>query len=274
GTYFPPDARWGRPGFAEILQQVAQAWSEHDDQIRFSGEQLRSALEQFSRMTIDTVPVEAVSLEKALDELAAAYDPAWGGFGPAPKFPMPVNINLLLRLHGRLDDPRALDMAAGTLRAMAAGAVRDHVGGGFHRYATDEQWRVPHFEKMLYDNAQLAVAYLEAHQITGDAGFAAVARETLDYLARELRRPHGGFLSAQDADSPAPTPGDGLKSEGAFYLWTKDEILAVAGDDAELFCLRYGVRPGGNILFDPQDSFTLRNVLYEDLELEEAARER
>ncbi|MBI4422353.1 MAG: thioredoxin domain-containing protein, partial [Elusimicrobia bacterium] len=160
GTYFPPDSRWGRPGFAEVLGQVAEAWKTQSDRIAHSGEQLRRALEQFTRMMGGGTPLEAVSFEKTLEEFALAYDQAWGGFGPAPKFPMPANHNLLLRLHARLGDKRPLEMSLATLEAMAAGGIRDHVGGGFHRYSTDERWHVPHFEKMLYDNAQIAINYL------------------------------------------------------------------------------------------------------------------
>ncbi|MBI4345851.1 MAG: thioredoxin domain-containing protein [Elusimicrobia bacterium] len=274
GTYFPPDTRWGRPGFSEVLEQVATAWKAQGDRIRESGEQLRLALEQFTATMGDGAPAEAVSFDKALDEFAGAFDAAWGGFGAAPKFPMPVNHNLLLRLRARTGDPRALDMSAATLRAMAAGGIYDHIGGGFHRYSTDEQWHVPHFEKMLYDNAQLAVNYLEAHLATGDADFARVARETIEYVLRDLGHPEGGFYSAEDADSAQPAGDHGHKSEGAFYLWSKDEIETLLGDDAELFCLRYGVRPGGNVMFDPQNEFSSRNVLYRDLDLSEAAHER
>ncbi|MBI5203084.1 MAG: thioredoxin domain-containing protein [Elusimicrobia bacterium] len=275
GTYFPPDTRWGRPGFAQVLEQVAQAWKAQGDRIRESGEQLRLALEQFTATMGDGVPKEAVSFDKALDEFTNAYDAAWGGFGSAPKFPMPVNHNLLLRLRSRTGDKKALDMSAATLKAMAAGGIYDHIGGGFHRYSTDEQWHVPHFEKMLYDNAQLAVNYIEAFVLTKEPEFARVARETLDYILRDLRHPDGGFFSAEDADS-APPPGEpqGHKAEGAFYIWSKEEIASLLGKDAELFCLRYGVRPGGNVMFDPQNEFGSRNVLYLDLELQEAAHER
>ena len=276
GTYFPPVSRWERPGFAEVLGQIAATWRAQGERVRASGGQLLKVIEQFAATSPGKVPVETVSFEKALDEFAAAYDEALGGFGPAPKFPMPANLNLLLRLHATRKDPRALEMAVATLKAMARGGLYDHLGGGFHRYSTDEQWRVPHFEKMLYDNAQLAVCYLEAYQVTADESLAAVARGTLDYLLRELSRPDGAFLSAEDADSlPAGSGQDGRKTEGAFYLWTKEEILRLAGeDDGELFCLRYGAQPGGNALSDPQGEFGQRNVLYLGLDLEEAARER
>jgi len=183
-------------------------------------------------------------LDRVLRQTASGYDRENGGFGGAPKFPRPVGLEFLLRTYARKGDRAALDMALGTLRAMARGGIHDHVGGGFHRYSTDVKWRIPHYEKMLYDQAQLAVVYTEAWQITRETVYAAAARDTLDFTLRELHLPAGGFGSALDADSR----GGAAKAEaveGAFYLWTADEIEAAAGKaDGSLFAWIYGMEPG------------------------------
>lgn len=265
GTYYPPTARWGRPGFTEILQEVARVWREEPDKVVQSAtsiiERLRSLGERGGNPVLPGTGV----LEVAVQEFGSAFDPARGGFGDAPKFPRPSELLFLLREHARtgVDAPR--DMALGTLRAMAGGGMRDHIGGGFHRYSVDGEWRVPHFEKMLYDQAQLALAYTEAAQLTDDPFFGAVAMDTLDYVARDLTHPEGGFYSAEDADSVAPelaSQPSPPKSEGAFYIWRDEEIATVTGDDAEVVRLRYGILPDGNVTADPQNEFSHQNILY------------
>ena len=204
-------------------------------------------------------------LDAAVHEFAAAFDRRRGGFGDAPKFPRPSELLFLLREHRRTGDETARDMVLVTLRAMALGGMRDHIGGGFHRYSVDGDWRVPHFEKMLYDQAQLVLAYVEAAQLTGDPFFADVAADTLAYVRRDLRHPDGGFFSAEDADSVppeqagAPSPH---KSEGAFYIWRDEEIGEALGADADLVRMRFGIQPDGNAPFDPQNEFTHKNLLY------------
>jgi uncharacterized protein YyaL (SSP411 family) len=183
---------------------------------------------------------------------------------------MPVNLDFLLRYHARTGSVEARRLAVETLEAMAAGGIFDQLGGGFSRYSTDELWRVPHFEKMLYDNAQLAAVACDAYLITREPKLASIARRTLEYLLRDLRHPEGGFFSAEDADS-APEPG-AAKTEGAFYVWSKAEIDALLGEDAAVFCARYGVEPGGNALSDPHGELTGKNVLFEAMTLEEAAK--
>ena len=265
GTYFPPTSRWGKPGFADILEEIARVWRDERHKVAESAanivERLRTLGAQ--RASAD-VPPPAV-LDRARAEFVAAFDARRGGFGSAPKFPRPSELLFLLREHARTGDVEPRDMALVTLRAMALGGMRDHVGGGFHRYSVDADWRVPHFEKMLYDQAQLVLAYVEAAQVTGDRFFADVAADTLAYVRRDLTDPEGGFYSAEDADSVPPEhagdPG-AHKMEGAFYIWTDEEVGDVLGVHADVFRARFGVRPGGNAPFDPQNEFANKNLLY------------
>jgi uncharacterized protein len=271
GTYFPPDARYGRPGFPDILQQIAQAW-------RASRQQIISSSEQITRQLLDYVSMSAAEAELNSDLFQSGFSPfrrsfdsQFGGFGSAPKFPRPVALNYLLRLYAVDHNDEALEMVAHTLRAMAAGGMNDHLGGGFHRYSVDRQWFVSHFEKMLYDQAQLAVSYLEAFQITREPLFERVARDTFTYVLRDMRHPGGGFYSAEDADSPNPeNPSE--KGEGAFYIWRQSEIEnLLGGETAAWFCYRYGARPNGNVIEDPHGEFTGRNILFESATEEETA---
>ncbi|MCM2255520.1 MAG: DUF255 domain-containing protein [Vicinamibacteria bacterium] len=239
GTYFPPEDRHGRPGFPTLLRQIAQAWEQDRDALVEQGGRLVEHLRENARPA-PGAGVGEDTLKAAATQLGRAYDARWGGFGGAPKFPPAETIRLLLRAHRRTGDAKALEMATGTLDAMARGGLYDHVAGGFCRYATDQKWLVPHFEKMLYDNALLARAYLEAFQVTGEARHARVARETLDYLLREMTGPGGGFFSATDADSEG--------EEGRFFVWTPEQVEAALGD-AELarrFCEYYDVTRSGN----------------------------
>jgi uncharacterized protein YyaL (SSP411 family) len=238
GTYFPPDGRYGRPGWPEILQRVAQAWTEQRDEILTQGDRVVQALNGTSEFeSRDAVP-EAVLLDQATAQLAARFDEVHGGFGTAPKFPPAQTLQLLLRRYRRTGQAQDLRMVERTLRNMAMGGMYDQVGGGFHRYSTDEKWLVPHFEKMLYDNAQLARVYVEAWQVTGDELYGRIARETLDYVLREMTEKEGGFRSATDADS------DGR--EGVYFVWRKSELEGLLGDDADLFARAYGVTADGN----------------------------
>jgi hypothetical protein len=265
GTYFPPSGRWGKPGFADVLQEIARVWREERDKVTQSAANIVERLRSFgTQRGGGDVPPPAV-LERATAEFAAAFDARRGGFGKEPKFPRPSELLFLLREHARTEAPEPRDMALVTLRAMALGGMRDHVGGGFHRYSVDGDWRVPHFEKMLYDQAQLVLAYAEAAQVTQDRFFADVAVDTLAYVRRDLTDKEGGFYSAEDADSiPPEHAGDPAahKMEGAFYIWTDEEIRDVLGVDADIFCKRFGVQPGGNAPFDPQNEFANKNLLY------------
>ena len=200
--------------------------------------------------------VDQAILERGFHMFRRTFDAHLGGFGGAPKFPRPSVFNFLLRYWQRTRNREALDMVLLTLREMAKGGMNDQLGGGFHRYSVDERWFVPHFEKMLYDQGQLAVTYLQAFQITGDTQYAATARGILDYVMRDMTDSEGGFYSAEDADSVIDPEDPAVKGEGAFYIWTAEEIRDLLGEPlAAWFCLRYGVADGGNVAQDPHQEF-------------------
>lgn len=280
GTYFPPDERWGRPGFKQILMRVAEAWKTKQKDISADADRVAEALSQYTQVEGRSGALATEALDKGFTGYKDSFVASKGGFGGVPKFPMPVNQNFLLRYYARTKEKKALDMVAHTLREMAKGGIYDHIGGGFHRYSTDANWHIPHFEKMLYDNAQLAVNYLEAYQITKDKEFARVARETLDYVLRDMTHPEGGFYSAEDADSLPPElqgkvedSGHEHRSEGAFYIWRKSEIVEILGKGAaEIFSYRYGVEPSGNAASDPHGEFTGKNILYAARTVRETAK--
>ena len=280
GTYFPPEERYGQPAFKTVLERVATAWKENHDKIVEQGGRIVAALRESQSTAAAEGKIDAAVLDAAFQQIDRSYDPKEGGFGNAPKFPRPVTLNFLTRFYVR--DPKresgkhALEMTLFTLRKMAAGGMHDHIGGGFHRYSVDRYWHVPHFEKMLYDQAQLAGAYLDAFQITRDQQYEVVARDVLDYVARDMTSEEGGFFSAEDADSPAGIgdPGHEKTAEGAFYIWTKKEIDAALGDAAEIFHFHYGVQPHGNAPegSDPQDEFRGKNILIERHTIAETAK--
>ena len=248
GTYFPPEDGYGRPGFGRLLASIAEAWHTARPQVEEAGETALSQLRRFAAAAERSDPVDAALLDTAHASFKDAYDPVHGGFGGAPKFPRPSTFAFLLRQHARTGDRQALEMVLHTLRAMAGGGLHDHLGGGFHRYATDERWLVPHFEKMLYDQAQLACAYLEAYQITGETLFAETVRDVLGYVQRDLTGPEGQFFSAEDADSSVPGQSHG-KAEGAFYTWSRSELREVLGaPDAALFSKAFGLERPDNVV--------------------------
>ena len=222
GTYFPASERLGMPSFRRVLAAVADAFANRQQEIAQTADQVREFLKR-PALPLAAGTLDPTLLDEAYMRLAREYDPANGGFGHAPKFPQPMLLEFLLRTHLRTGQPAALEMATDTLRAMAAGGMYDQLGGGFHRYSVDERWLVPHFEKMLYDNALLARAYLDAWQLTREPVFARVAQETLAFVQREMTAPDGGFYSSLDAD----TEGE----EGRFYLWTPAELDAVLGPE-------------------------------------------
>jgi uncharacterized protein YyaL (SSP411 family) len=281
GTYFPPEDRYGQPGFKKVLERIAAAWKENHDKIVEQGGKIVAALRESQSAAGIEGKLDATILDAAYQQIERSYDPKEGGFGTAPKFPRPVTLNFLTRFYAR--DPKsesgkqALEMTLFTLRKMAAGGMHDHIGGGFHRYSVDRYWHVPHFEKMLYDQAQLAVAYLDAFQITQDRQYESVGCDILDYVARDMTSKEGGFFSAEDADSPALAgggdPGHEKNAEGAFYVWTKKEIDAALVDAAEIFDFHYGVQAHGNAPegSDPQDEFRGKNILIERHTIAETA---
>ena len=281
GTYFPPASKWGRPGFSDLLGELARVWKHDRTRVEEAAAELLqrlravTATDGSSRAESELASTDA--LDVAIDQFYRSFDRRRGGFGDAPKFPRPSELLFLLREHSRRgnDDVRssyALQMATETLRAMALGGMRDHIGGGFHRYSVDGDWRVPHFEKMLYDQSQLVLAYLEAGQATGDAFYATVAEDTLDYVRREMTDPAGGFYSAEDADSIPPehaSDPDARKSEGAFYIWSDQELATVLAEDVDVARRRFGIEAGGNAPHDPQGEFTGKNLLYTAQSIEE-----
>ena len=256
GTYFPATDSGGQPGLKTILPKIADAWRQHAPEIEKQADEILAQLREFTTTPASPpgkAPPGVALLDAGYHQLANRFDAEHGGFGDAPKFPQPVTLDLLTRVYARhgADSPEgkhALEMDLATLRHMAAGGIQDHLGGGFHRYSIDARWHVPHFEKMLYDQAQLAIAYLEAYQVTGDEQFAATARDILAYVRRDLTDPAtGGFLSAEDADSQ-PTADSPERVEGAFYVWTQADIDRVLGpDDAPLFDWYYGIEKDGNV---------------------------
>jgi uncharacterized protein YyaL (SSP411 family) len=264
GTYFAPDDRYGRPGFAVVLERIAEAWKNQHDKILQSSSNVMEQLKRHSESAVDaSTSLDTKALDAAFQYFRRTFDTTHGGFGDAPKFPRPVVLNFLLRYHHRTGRTEALDMTLATLRAMADGGMHDQLGGGFHRYSVDERWFVPHFEKMLYDQAQLAISYIEAYQITHDPLYAGIARATLDYVLRDMTHPEGGFYSAEDADSVVDPAQPSVKGEGAFYLWTAEELEQLLGKQlTNMFAFRYGVEPNGNVHHDPHGEFTGKNILY------------
>ena len=278
GTYFPPEDRHGQPGFKKVLERVAAAWKQDHEKIAGQGTKIIEALRE--AQTVEWSAAEKIDpkiLDSAYEQFSGSFDAREGGFRSAPKFPRPVMLNFLSRFYVRdrssESGKHALEMNLVTLRKMAAGGMHDHLGGGFHRYSVDRYWHVPHFEKMLYDQAQLAVAYLDAFQITQDRQLELVARDVLDYVARDMTSKEGGFFSAEDADSlfEHRKPEHG---EGVFYVWTRKEIDAALGDAAEIFDSHYGVQPHGNAPegSDPQDEFRGKNILIERHTIAETAQ--
>jgi uncharacterized protein YyaL (SSP411 family) len=238
GTYFPKEPRYGMPSFRQILAGVADAWKNQHGKVQEGAEQITQHVCQTASISAQVEVLDTEMLTSAVADLKKRFDRTWGGFGQAPKFPQPMVIEFLLREHLRSGNVEALGMAEFTLQRMAQGGMYDQIGGGFARYSVDDQWLVPHFEKMLYDNAQLARVYLHAWQCTGNPLYRRVAEETLDYVYREMRHSDGGFYSSLDADS------EGV--EGKFYVWSADEIRAILGDDATLFMQIYDVTDSGN----------------------------
>ncbi len=266
GTYFPPNAKWGSVGFIDLLNSIAKAWQSDRENILSSSlsviENLRA--QAGNRQVNENeagLPLDDSLVGKAFRQLRGQFDSSNGGFGSAPKFPMGHNLSFLLRYHKHYPSSEALSMVEKTLTGMSQGGIWDHLGGGFHRYSTDQYWHVPHFEKMLYDQALLSRAYLEAYQATGHGPYANTARDILDYVLGEMTDEEGGFYSAQDADSLDVT--DGHSQEGAFYVFSESEINEVLGaEKAQIFNYCYGVMPQGNAAYDPHGDFSGKNILF------------
>lgn len=281
GTYFPPTPRFGTVAWPDLVDHIARLWQDPDQRrrLRQSAESIAAAIaEHLNWRGAEALRSDVDPEADARRTLHQRYDRQLGGFGPAPKFPSPSLLTFLLaeaqaRGASAGRDPDGLDMALDTLRRMVRGGIYDQVGGGFHRYSVDERWHVPHFEKMLYDNAQLAGVLLEAHRVSGDETLARAARETLDYLLRDLQGPEGGFFAAEDADSPDPGSPAAPAREGAFYLWRHDEVERLLGPpDAAWFAHRFGMQPAGNVAEDPHGMFGGQNVLFVAHDIQATAR--
>ncbi|EXC34717.1 hypothetical protein L484_020490 [Morus notabilis] len=277
GTYFPPEDNYGRPGFKTILRKVKDAWDNKRDTLVKSGtfaiEQLAEALSAGASSNKLPDGLAQTALRLCAEQLSRSYDPKYGGFGSAPKFPRPVEIQVMLYWSKKLEETwktseanKSLKMVFFSLQCMARGGVHDHIGGGFHRYSVDECWHVPHFEKMLYDQGQLANVYLDSFAITKDVLYSSIARDIFDYLRRDMIGPEGEIFSAEDADS-AESEGATRKKEGAFYVWTSKEVEDVLGEHATFFKEHYYVKPEGNCdlsrMSDPHKEFEGKNVLIE-----------
>lgn len=261
GTYLPTESRGGRIGVIDLAERVGRFWREDRDNLTASAEEIAGHVREIvAGEGASTEELGEETLDRGLEGLRRRYDEAHGGFGAQPKFPTPHNLLFLLREHHRTGDAGALEQVVTTLHRMARGGLRDHLGGGFHRYSTDRTWLLPHFEKMLYDQAMLTMAYAEAHQVTGDEMLGRVAAETADYVLRDLIAPDGPFFSAEDADSEMP---DGHMEEGAFYVWTERELRDVLGDeDALVARAAFGTTPEGNYRDEATRQRTGANVLH------------
>jgi len=283
GTYFPPTSRLGRPGFTEILKEVVRLWNEDRSKLVGSADTMLDRLRQLNGANPKNedeqvgVVADVEVLSDGVEQFIQAFDSTNGGFGSAPKFPRPAELFFLLREYARAGNQQSLDMVVHTLHAMSQGGMRDHLGGGFHRYSVDAEWRMPHFEKMLYDQAQLALAYLEAGQAMCMPRFLEIAAEVLGYVSRELVGSEGEFFSAEDADS---LPSDReqtvssvvSKKEGEFYVWTSQEIDLLLGADAKIFKFRYGIESASNVLHDQAENFQAKHHLYEARTITEASQ--
>ncbi len=278
GSYFPPEDRYGMPGFKTILISIARLWSNDAQKIMDTSANFFNTLDAFSKNPPAALPSEDEAQNKCFTWLETYYDNEFGGFGGAPKFPRPVLLNFLFNHAYYTGNKKALRMALYTLKKMAEGGIHDHIGvggkggGGFARYSTDTRWHVPHFEKMLYDNAQLAVSYVEAFQCSGELIYKSVAQDIFNYVLCDMTSPDGGFYSAEDADS-LETESGSIKKEGAFYVWSADELRRNLGDEAvsEIFFFTYGIRVEGNAMHDPHGEFNGKNILMQQATIEETA---
>ncbi len=261
-TYIPREASFGRNGLVDLIPRIKQLWQTRRSELLASAQQITDTIRE--NTTFSGEELAMADLHQGYQELKTAYDPKWGGFSIAPKFPSPHNLLFLLRYWRRTQEQDALDMVKNTLNCLARGGIYDHVGHGFHRYATDRQWLVPHFEKMLYDQALLIMAFTEAYQATHDDHYALAARQTIAYILRDMTHPGGGFYTAEDADS------DG--EEGKFYLWTLNEIKDIlTGDEASLFIEFFDIRETGNFQNDFAEGTRGLNIPHLSRTLEEAA---
>jgi uncharacterized protein len=262
-TYIPPVSQYGRPGFGDVLNSIHSLWVNDREKILSTGEQVYNHLQKLTAPSFDSLEPTTATLDEGFKSFSDSFDSVNKGFGGPPKFPTPVSFTFLLRYYARTGNRRALYMTLESLQTMARGGIYDHIGGGFHRYATDELWHVPHFEKMLYDQAQLALSFLESYQITKEDLYRNTAIDILSYVSRVLEHPEGGFYSAEDAESAIQHDEPEIKREGAFYTWNESEINALLDDrERKTAAYYYGLKEGGNVLADPHGIFAGQNILH------------
>lgn len=260
GTYFPKNSKYGMPGFMDILNSINKAWNEDRERIFGSGDSLTYAISKFTAYDMENIENEEI-IKKAVNELYSIFDDRYGGFGSSPKFPTPHNLIFLLRYWKISKDKKALNIVEKSLEGMYKGGIFDHIGFGFSRYSTDEKWLVPHFEKMLYDNALLAYTYCEAYAATKKELYKSTAEKIFEYVLRDMTNSEGGFYSAEDADS------EGV--EGKFYVWSKEEIKKVLGnEDGEEFCRIFDITDRGNF-----EEKNIPNLINKDLKEFESDRQ-
>lgn len=264
GTYFPKEKRGDKPGIKDVIIRSKEVWEKFRNDISEQAEEITQQLNSVNYVAgADTI--NKGIFRKGFYELASSYDELHGGFGNRPKFPIPHNFMFLLRHGVRSNSPEAIDMAANTLRSMRKGGIWDHLGYGFHRYSTDSEWLVPHFEKMLYDEALLTIAFIETYQSTGDEIFKQTAEEILEYLLRDMRDSSGAFYSAEDADSEG--------EEGKFYLWSIDEIRQLLFGDVEFFCDVFNIKEKGNYYDEVRGALTGLNIIHQTKSISQIAQE-
>jgi len=269
GTYFPPISSFQRPGFKDLLTTILSTWHERKINLQNSANRIVTALS--SNNTDSAITIKSDVSLRGYELLTKQYDTVDGGFGQAPKFPRPVIFSFLFSHYLATGEVKAREMALFTLEKMAEGGMYDQIGGGFHRYSVDRHWFIPHFEKMLYDQAQLLDSYLDAFQITQESRYEAIAKDTFTYVLRDMRNPASGFYTAEEADSDNPyNPEE--RGEGAFYLWTHEDLNEKLGlKMADIFNYSYGIHNDGNVKQDPMKEFTGRNILYKAHTVKEAS---
>lgn len=277
GTYFPPKEKWGQPGFINVLASIDNAWRKKRKDVLKSSESLVEAIKarqlSYNPETIEADIFSPEIIKRAYEYEEGQFDAVYGGFGTAPKFPMAFSQSLILRHWLRSGDSKALQIVEKTLRGISYGGIYDQLGGGVHRYSTDKQWRIPHFEKMLYDQAIITKAYIEAYQSSGKEEYSGMARDIFEFVLKDMTGKDGGFYSAFDADSYEKHDDHAHKKEGAYYLWKYDEIISILGQEyGEVFIYHFGIRQKGNAISDPQNEFTDKNVLYVAYTIKECAK--
>ena len=273
-TYIPPNSKYGMPGFEDLINEINNAWKTRRVEIENSGNTIIKHISQFTAQKSESKSLNEEIFKKGIDQFRGGFDEEYGGFGSAPKFPRPAGLNFLMRMYSSYSDEDVLKMVIRTLLQMARGGIYDHLGGGFHRYSVDRFWIVPHFEKMLYDQAQLTSNYLDAYQLTKEKYFADTARDVLNYVEGNLAHTEGGFYSAEDAESALDSSKPDEKEEGAFYVWEKSEIDRLLGEkNSEIFCFYYGIGKRGNAPAgsDPHNVFINKNILHQAYSLSDTS---